>query len=193
MELGDIFLKMANNARLTPREMDFLRTAGNETQQRNSFVAGLTKGTSSLSVSQITAGSLTIGNEVYSGLSARYYQDGQDIPDGAGFTKLNPITKYYADYGFSLSGGDITIPQTGIYVAFLTTKWNSNATGIRKQCFSTAANCADTVQGLAANTILFAANEFSAVAGDTGAIYVSQTSGGSLHLSSAYFTIRKVR
>lgn len=42
MNLGDIWAKLANQARLTPEELDFLRRSGNETQQRNQFVGGNT-------------------------------------------------------------------------------------------------------------------------------------------------------
>ena len=48
MELGDIWVKMANNLRLTPQENDFLKRMGNETQLRNSFVAGNTTADSKL-------------------------------------------------------------------------------------------------------------------------------------------------
>ncbi len=39
-DLKDLLLKIANNARLTPSELDDLGRFGVETQQRNSFVAG---------------------------------------------------------------------------------------------------------------------------------------------------------
>lgn len=35
MEFSDILAKIANNARLTPQEMDFLKRTGDETQRRN--------------------------------------------------------------------------------------------------------------------------------------------------------------
>ncbi len=50
MELGDLLVKIANNARLTPQELDELKRAGNETQQRNSFIAGNTTPQNQLSV-----------------------------------------------------------------------------------------------------------------------------------------------
>ncbi len=50
MELGDLLVKIANNARLTPQEMDVLKRIGNETQQRNSFVAGNTTPTNQLAL-----------------------------------------------------------------------------------------------------------------------------------------------
>lgn len=42
MELSDVWAKLANQARLTPEELDFLKMQGRETQQRNAFVAGNT-------------------------------------------------------------------------------------------------------------------------------------------------------
>lgn len=41
MELSDLLLKIANRDTLTPQEKDALARYGKETQQRNSFVAGL--------------------------------------------------------------------------------------------------------------------------------------------------------
>lgn len=48
MELGDIWVKIANNQRLTAQELDFLRGAGRETQLRNTFIAGNTSPDGSL-------------------------------------------------------------------------------------------------------------------------------------------------
>lgn len=42
MQLEDVFAKLANQARLTPEELDFLRIQARETQQRNSQVGGWT-------------------------------------------------------------------------------------------------------------------------------------------------------
>lgn len=42
MQLGDIWEKIANNARLTGEELAFLKRSGNETQNRNNFVGGNT-------------------------------------------------------------------------------------------------------------------------------------------------------
>lgn len=42
MELGDVWVKIANNQRLTAQELDFLRGAGRETQLRNTFISGNT-------------------------------------------------------------------------------------------------------------------------------------------------------
>jgi len=42
MKLSDILLKIANNKKLTKEEKDFLVFQANETQQRNSQVAGFT-------------------------------------------------------------------------------------------------------------------------------------------------------
>ena len=50
MQLGDIWEKIANNARLTGEELAFLKHAGNETQQRNSFVGGNTTAGGALNV-----------------------------------------------------------------------------------------------------------------------------------------------
>lgn len=50
MELGDLLVKIANNARLTPQELDVLKRIGNETQQRNNFVAGNTSPQNTLDI-----------------------------------------------------------------------------------------------------------------------------------------------
>jgi hypothetical protein len=42
MQLEDVWSKIANQARLTPEELDFLKMQGRETQQRNAFIAGNT-------------------------------------------------------------------------------------------------------------------------------------------------------
>lgn len=42
MNLGDLLVKIATNRNLSQQEIDFLRLEGNNTQQRNSFVAGNT-------------------------------------------------------------------------------------------------------------------------------------------------------
>lgn len=42
MQLADVWEKIANNARLTPEELAFLKRSATETQLRNSFVAGNT-------------------------------------------------------------------------------------------------------------------------------------------------------
>ena len=46
----DLLLKIANNSRLTPQELDELGRFGTETQQRNSFIAGNTTPQNTLSV-----------------------------------------------------------------------------------------------------------------------------------------------
>lgn len=51
MELSDVWAKLANQARLTPEELDFLKMQGRETQQRNAFVAGNTTPQGTLNVS----------------------------------------------------------------------------------------------------------------------------------------------
>lgn len=50
MELSDIWLKIANNAQLTPQEQDFLKMQGRETQMRNAFIAGNTSASGQLNV-----------------------------------------------------------------------------------------------------------------------------------------------
>lgn len=52
MELADIWEKIANNARLTPQELQFLRRSAVETQQRNSFVSSVTSASNQLIVPQ---------------------------------------------------------------------------------------------------------------------------------------------
>jgi hypothetical protein len=52
MELSDVWAKLANQARLTPEELDFLKMQGRETQQRNAFVAGNTSPQGTLITSQ---------------------------------------------------------------------------------------------------------------------------------------------
>lgn len=48
----DLLLKIANNSRLTPQELDELGRFGTETQQRNSFVAGNTTPQNTLDVNE---------------------------------------------------------------------------------------------------------------------------------------------
>jgi hypothetical protein len=57
MELGDLWVKIANNLRLTSQEQDFLRRMGTETQQRNTQIAGWTgaDGNANLSTPTITS------------------------------------------------------------------------------------------------------------------------------------------
>lgn len=50
MELGDVWAKVANQGRLTPQEIDFLKREGRNTQLRNSLIAGNTSADGSLSV-----------------------------------------------------------------------------------------------------------------------------------------------
>lgn len=50
MNLGDIWAKIANQARLTPQELDFLRRSGNDTQMRNNFVSGNTSADGKLNI-----------------------------------------------------------------------------------------------------------------------------------------------
>jgi len=47
---ADLLHKMADNARLTPQELDELKGYGTETQQRNSFVAGNTSADNTLAI-----------------------------------------------------------------------------------------------------------------------------------------------
>jgi hypothetical protein len=51
MQLGDILMKVANNARLTPQEMEFLNRSGKETQQRNAQISGWTDASNTASFS----------------------------------------------------------------------------------------------------------------------------------------------
>jgi hypothetical protein len=50
MQLADVWEKIANNARLTPEEILFLRRSATETQQRNSFVSGITSPDSKIDI-----------------------------------------------------------------------------------------------------------------------------------------------
>ena len=50
MNLGDVLVKIAINRNLSQQEIDFLRLEGNNTQSRNSFVAGNTTPSNTLNV-----------------------------------------------------------------------------------------------------------------------------------------------
>jgi len=52
MRFSDLLAKLANQDRLTPQELDQLKRYGNETEQRNSFVAGNTTPSGDLKVPQ---------------------------------------------------------------------------------------------------------------------------------------------
>ena len=196
MEFSDVLAKIANNARLTPQEMDFLKRMGDDTQRRNSQVANIFASDGNVSVNEITTQRLNIGKEVYLGIASRYYYNNLSCSHGA-YTDVPSWTADYEDNGFYTSGKYIYIPQTGRYQVILHNSWDINSAGAR----DAGSKINDVGQspyaaGLASTfgyTYLNAVDEKEYIAGDRISMTVIQTSGGVLNLQAAWLVFRRIR
>lgn len=116
MEFGDLLLKIANNARLTPQELDYLKRIGAETQQRNAQAVGSQNGAIDLTVNSLTANRVNVGKSVLSGFSCNF--TATTSCSSGSTTEVSAWTTRYND-GFAVSSGTITIPKTGVYQIIL--------------------------------------------------------------------------
>jgi hypothetical protein len=144
MELADIWEKIANNARLTPGEMDFLKRSGRETQERNAFIAGNTSPTGGLNVFlpfehiytrvlTVAAASLTIeipqdynhlfciGSARCTGATYNEYINGTFNGDTGSNYDYNAIAGVNATPGASQTKGDTSFPFGFVQAASSTT------------------------------------------------------------------------
>jgi hypothetical protein len=193
MELGDLWVKVANNLRLTSQEQEFLRLEGRNTQQRNTQVAGIVDADGSLSVNTLKTNILYVGKNVFAGAGLFLFQDGQMIPSGAS-TKVTPyLTQYYTD-DFTVSNGEIIVPQTGSYSIAANVFWSAAATGIRKvDLIGVLQNGRDYRDVMSSGTAtLLIVGEWALSAGNAVYLNVYQDSGGDI---AAYVNIslRRVR
>jgi hypothetical protein len=197
MELGDIWVKMANNLRLTSQEQEFLRLEGRNTQQRNTQTSNFIAADGSFVVETMRANRMYIGKEEYSGIAARYYYNNLVVANTT-YTDIPSWTADYADFGFRTDGVNIYIPVIGRYQIIIHTMWDPNATGLRDM--GTAVNGGpmspwDNRNATSAGgyTYLNATDEKEYNAGDAIKLTVRQDSGGNLNMQAAWMLFRKVR
>ena len=105
----DLLLKIANNARLTPQELDDLGRFGTETQQKNSLVSGWT---------DITTNKEPIHSSKNVGVQARRVA-AQAISDSTGVAVIWDTIDYQDTnnfYNSSISTTKLVIPEPGYYL-----------------------------------------------------------------------------
>lgn len=137
MELADIFEKLANNARLTPHEMDFLKNSMRQTQMSNSFVAGTQNGQSSINVSNINAKKILLGEQSSSGVFVKLGGSEENVASSV----ASNITNWTPRNGdtlnnFYISGEYIYTPLQGMYKISAVATFEANATGYRRLTIS---------------------------------------------------------
>lgn len=123
-EFKDLLLKIANNARLTPQELDDLGRFGTETQQRNSLVAGWVNPTTN---------SEPIHLDRNIGIHIKRVAD-QSFTNNTPTLVVWDTTVWqqsYKYYDSAISTTKITIPVTGFYQMIGMAEWDANGTGTR--------------------------------------------------------------
>jgi len=137
MELSDVFEKLANNARLTPDELQFLKISMRQTQTNNAYITGLQNGSSEIRATTINANKLITGSREISGVFSQYTSS-DTIPTGAE-TAATTWGKddYVEENGITTSSGWFYLRESGRYLVILSVDWAVNATGVRYVLFRT--------------------------------------------------------
>lgn len=130
MELADVFEKIANNARLTPQELDFLKVSMKQVQLNNSFVYGMKTRDVDINVNVADSKKFVSGNQSVSGAFLKAV---------GGILGLATLTTDTIDNwsihdgesmnGFRFSGEYIHVPEPGLYRIFVHVYWTANSTG----------------------------------------------------------------
>ncbi len=138
MELGSILVKIAKNEQLSPQELDFVKRLGNETQTRNSQLAGMIGADGNLSLAKPYAQDMDfqvipLGSIVYNGLSLGQQSiphNTQTIIGNSTASQANAYTNKFFD--ISDDGSKLYIKRM-VYRIMLygDMTWDSNPTGYR--------------------------------------------------------------
>ena len=201
MQIGDLFVKLADGNPLSQEEKQLLRLYGNQTQLNNSFVAGLKNGQSSITVDSVNVtGNIYTGKDVVSGVAVRLRRTSAfTIPSGT--TTIQWNEEEYDDANFfdiSVSNTDIIVPLTGIYnvtIGFYV-KAGSAANHHYVSTFRGGSSYYPTVGaylGATQNYILSATDERTYEKGEAVNVRASHLSGVDSTVETAYFTMRLIR
>lgn len=185
MELGDIWVKIANNLRLSQQEQEFLRLEGRNTQMRNTFVAGLSDGSSHIKAASIQADTAEFTYPPY-GTAVKVQATQTVVPLGSNVSWSTVLYNDLNMYNASVSATDITIPITGKYYFKVWGSWDANATGVRLAQviiygYGTTMEYDQRVAQTSGATSIGFDGEVSLLAGMPVRIKLSQTSGGNLN------------
>lgn len=132
MELADVFEKIANNARLTPHELDFLKSSMRQTQMNNNFLSGFQDGSSNIYVGNISARKITLGQESSEGVFAYYTGSQSNVASGVASSITNwAVRTGDTQNNFYSSSGYIYTPLPGRYRIAALAVFAANATGKR--------------------------------------------------------------
>ena len=193
-DLKDLLLKIANNARLTPLELDELGRFGTETQQNNAFIAGLHNGRASLIVAKINAGKIILGGQSTSGAFLNTFRSSiQNISNNT-LTEITGWTILGGDSwnGFSVSGSTIYVPEPGKYRIRLSVLFQAGTTGYRQARIDwNDGSLSDTVDpGSVTATLLNIETNYASLDGNGFICSVKHTDGGTLTISPALYVER---
>jgi hypothetical protein len=120
---ADLLHKIANNARLTPQELDELKRFGTETQQRNAQVRGIfgSDGNPYFENGITSNGEMYIGGNVVSTSRARVVRNTDQVIGSASLTNIQFESAEYADgvdFSATTDNTKLNIITTGTYRIF---------------------------------------------------------------------------
>lgn len=200
MQLSDLFIKIANNARLTPQELAFLKQMGDTMQLNNTYVTSLQNNAYIKSI-LINSSSEFIQSEL--GAKVKVTTN-QSVNTGGGGTIDSVFTNaVYDDSNFWNSGSPtrLTIPITGRYVVAARAYWEPSANAGTRQALiykngSSGIGVWNTQQndsGASRAVLCFAYGEVTFTKNDYITLALSQFTGSALNCTDSYITIRLIR
>jgi len=137
MELSDIAEKIANNARLTPQELDFWKTSFRQIQLNTAYVSGLQAGNASVFAKTITADKFVSGQQSMMGFIANFSGGVTNLVSGGtvadGTIQSWSITSGDSLNSFTTSGIYIYPPTPGLYRIIVNSEWASNSAGTQRK------------------------------------------------------------
>jgi hypothetical protein len=201
MNLEDIWSKMANQARLTPEELDFLKMQGRETQQRNAAVSGWIAGNGYPSWNLRPEDLGTISDhqavKVYRNTNQSFANatdtnckfTSSELPNGIDTTKM---------FDISVSDEKIKIKESALYLATAQIRYASNATGFRElalndDSIASVVTRASTNAVSAGSTCLSVCSIFYWPKDTNVWMGGWQNSGGALNIDTAVLAIIRLR
>ena len=198
MNIGDLFVKLADGTPLSQEEKQQLRLYGNQTQLNNSFVAGLQNGISEINVSNArVSGNIYTGKDVVSGIAIRLKRTSSlSLASGGATTTIDWDVEDYDDGNFfdaNVSTQNVTVLYSGRYTVSIG-GFISGASSIYS--ITTMKNGVSYYPAIAIASggwILSATDEREYEKGDVITVDVINYAGSTSTLASAYFTMRLTR
>lgn len=197
MNVGDLFVKLADGTPLSQEEKQQLRLHGNQTQLNNSFVAGLQNGQSEINVSNAkVSGNIYTGKDVVSGIAVRVRRSAsQTIAATPTLTTIAWNNEDYDDANmFSLSDNTkIIVPVSGRYNVTIGAFISGPSAAYSVSTYRGSTSYYPAFAFFMGGFNSSATDEREYIKGEEITVKISNTSASTATLVAAYFTMRLVR